>query len=116
MPMVFVPLLGVFIIDHIGKTENYKTPNRLKYMYIPAAFLVTAVFTNDLHNLVFSFPSGYQNSESDCVYHVLYYVTIAWFILLGIYFVVMLIKKSRVPGSKSFQKLPAIILGISIIF
>ena len=97
IPMVFVPLLGVFIIDHVGKAENYKTPNSLKYMYIPAAFLVTAVFTNDLHNLVFSFPSGYQNSESDCVYHVLYYVTIAWFILLGIYFVVMLIKKSRVP-------------------
>lgn len=116
IPLVFVPLLGVFIIDHIGKTENYKTPNSLKYMYIPATFLVTAVFTNDLHNLVFSFPSGYQNSESDCVYHVLYYVTMAWFILLGIYFVVMLIKKSRVPGSKSFQKLPAVILGISIIF
>ena len=116
IPLVFVPLLGVFIIDHIGKTENYKTPNSLKYMYIPATFLVTAVFTNDLHNLVFSFPSGYQNSESDCVYHVLYYVTMAWFILLGIYFVVMLIKKSRVPGSKHFQKLPAVILGISIIF
>ena len=116
IPMVFVPLLGVFIIDHIGKAENYKTPNRLKYMYIPAAFLVTAIFTNDLHNLVFSFPSGYQNSESDCVYHVLYYVTMAWFILLGIYFVVMLIKKSRVPGSKHFQKLPAVILCISIVF
>ena len=116
IPIVFVPLLGVFIIDHIGKTENYKTPNSLKYMYIPAAFLVTAVFANDLHNLVFSFPGGYQNSESDCVYHVLYYVTMAWFILLGIYFVVMLIKKSRVPGSKSFQKLPAVILCISIVF
>lgn len=116
IPMVFVPLLGVFIIDHIGKAENYKTPNSLKYMYIPAAFLVTAVFTNDLHNIVFSFPGGYQNSESDCRYHILYYITMAWFVILGIYFVVMLIKKSRVPGSKSFQKLPAVILGISIIF
>ena len=116
IPMVFVPLLGVFIIDHIGKAENYKTPNSLKYMYIPAAFLVAAVFTNDLHQLVFSFPKGLENCESDCVYNVLYYVTMAWFILLGIYFVVMLIKKSRVPGSKHFQKLPAVILVISIIF
>ena len=56
IPMVLVPLLGVFIIDHIGKAENYKTPNSLKYMYIPAAFLVTAIFTNDLHNLVFFLP------------------------------------------------------------
>ena len=116
IPMVFVPLLGVFIIDHIGKAENYKTPNSLKYMYIPATFLVTAVFTNDLHQLVFSFPNGLESCESDCIYHPLYYITMAWFILLSIYFVVMLIKKSRVPGSKSFQKLPAVILGISIIF
>lgn len=116
IPMVFVPLLGVFIIDHIGKAENYKTPNSLKYLYIPATFLVTAVFTNDLHQLVFSFPKGFENCESDCIYHILYYITMAWFILLGIYFVVMLLKKSRVPGSKSFQKLPAVIFGISIIF
>ena len=116
IPMVLVPLLGVFIIDHIGKAENYKTPNSLKYMYIPAAFLVAAVFTNDLHQLVFSFPKGLENCESDCIYQPLYYITMAWFILLGIYFVVMLIKKSRVPGSKHFQKLPAVILGISIIF
>ena len=116
IPMVFVPLLGVFIIDHIGKAENYKTPNKLKYMYIHATFLVTAVFTNDLHQLVFSFPKGFENCESDCKYRFLYYITMAWFIILGIYFVVMLIKKSRVPSSKNFQKLPAVILGISIIF
>ena len=116
IPMVFVPLLGVFIIDHIGKAENYKTPNSLKYMYIPATFLVAAVFTNDLHQLVFSFPKGLENCESDCIYYPLYYITMAWFILLGIYFVVMLIKKSRVPGSKHFQKLPAVILCISIVF
>ena len=116
IPMVFVPLLGVFIIDHIGKTENYKTPRHMKYLYIPAVLLVLSVFTNDLHQCVFSFPNGIEYGESDYNYQVLYYIAMAWFILLGIYFVVMLIKKSRVPASKSFQKLPAVILGISIIF
>lgn len=116
IPMVFVPLLGVFIIDHIGKAENYNTPRRMKYLYIPAVLLVLSVFTNDLHQLVFSFLNGIESGESDYNYQALYYITMAWFILLGIYFVVMLIKKSRVPSSKSFQKLPAVILGISIIF
>ena len=116
IPMVFVPLFGVFIIDHIGKTENYKTPRYMKYLYIPAVLLVLSVFTNDLNQYVFSFPNGIEYSESDYNYQVLYFITMAWFILLGIYFVVMLIKKSRVPGGKSFQKLPAVILGISIIF
>ena len=116
IPMVFVPLLGVFIIDHIGKTENYKTPRYMKYLYIPAVLLVLSVFTNDLHQCVFSFPNGIEYAETDYNYQVLYFITMAWFVLLGIYFVVMLIKKSRVPGSKSFQKLPAVILGISIVF
>lgn len=116
IPIVFVPLFGVFIIDHIGKTENYKTPRYMKYLYIPAVLLVLSVFTNDLHQCVFSFPNGIEYGESDYNYQVLYFIAMAWFILLGIYFVVMLIKKSRVPSSKSFQKLPAVILGISIIF
>ena len=116
IPMVFVPLFGVFIIDHIGKTENYKIPRYMKYLYIPAVLLVLSVFTNDLHQSVFSFPNGIEYGETDYNYQVLYFITMAWFILLGIYFVVMLIKKSRVPSSKSFQKLPAVILGISIIF
>lgn len=116
IPMIFVPLLGIFIVDHIGKADDYKTPNRLKYMFIPAALLVTVIFTNDLHNLVFLFPNGYENCELDCVYNVLYYIIIAWFVLLGVYFVVMLMVKCRVPGSKSFQKLPAVILGISMVF
>lgn len=115
IPMVFVPLFGVFIIDHIGKTENYKTPRYMKYLYIPAVLLVLSVFTNDLHQCVFSFPKGIEYGESDYNYQVLFFITMAWFILLGIYFVVMLIKRSRVPGGKSFQKLPAVILGISII-
>lgn len=43
IPIVIVPLLGVFIIDHIGETENHKTPHRMKYLYIPAVLLVMAV-------------------------------------------------------------------------
>ena len=116
IPIVIVPLLGVFIIDHIGKTENHKTPHQMKYLYIPASLLVMTVFTNDLHQLVFSFPKGFKNCESDYKYHFLYFIIMTWFIILGIYFVVMLLKKSRVPGSKRLQKLPAVILGISVIF
>ena len=116
IPIVFVPLLGVFIVDHIGKAQDYKTPNRMKYLYIPAVLFVVSVFTNDLHNFVFSFTKGVKNCESDYSYGFMYFLIMAWFILLGIYFVVMLIKKSRVPGSKSFQKLPVIILGGAVIF
>ena len=116
IPIVFVPLIGVFIIDHIGRAENYMTPRQMNYLYIPAILLVLTVFTNDLHQCVFSFPKGFENSESDYRYHFVYYIIMAWIIILSIYFVVMLLKKSRVPGSQSFQKLPAVILGGGVVF
>ena len=106
----------MFIVDHIGKAQDYKTPNRMKYLYIPAVLFLVSVFTNDLHHFVFSFTKGVKNCESDYSYGFMYFLIMAWFILLGIHFVVMLINKSRVPGSKSFQKLPVIILGGSVIF
>lgn len=116
IPMVAVPLLGVFVVNHIGQTEDYKTPKSLQYTYIPAVLLIIGVITNDFHNLVFIFPNGLENCELDYIPGILFYFIIAWFVLLGIYFVVMLLKKSRVPESKRFQILPAIVLGISMLF
>ena len=36
IPMVMVPLLGVFIVDYIGKPEGYRSPRWMNYLYIPA--------------------------------------------------------------------------------
>ena len=58
IPMVMVPLLGVFIVDYIGKPEGYRPPRWMNYLYIPAGLLILAVFTNDLHQLVFEFTEG----------------------------------------------------------
>ena len=43
--MILVPLIGVFVVDHIGKPENYRSPAWMKYLFIPAAFLLAVVFT-----------------------------------------------------------------------
>lgn len=116
IPIIFVPLMGLFIVDHIGKPEKYITPEWMNYLYIPACLLVSAVFTNDLHQMVFSFPKGFEFCESDYSYHSIYFVIMAWCLLLSFYFVVMLLKKSRVPASRNFQKLPGIILMGAVIF
>ena len=44
----------------------------------------------------------------------MYIIVMAWFVLIGLYFVIMLLVKSRVPGSKSFQKLPLMIMLAAI--
>lgn len=115
IPMIFVPLIGIFVVNHIGKPESHRSPRWMKYLFIPAAFLLTVVFTNDLHQLVFTFHNGFELYNSDYGYGFMYIIIMGWFIVLTLFFVIGLLIKSRVPGSKRFQALPMVIaiLGIS---
>ena len=110
IPMILIPLLGVFIIDHMGKPEGYRNPGWMKALYIPAFAILLGIFTNDLHGLTFRFPNGIDQFDYDYGYGPIYFAAMAWFVLLGLYFVVMLLKKSRVPGSRRMQKMPLVII------
>ncbi|MBO5908564.1 MAG: hypothetical protein J6Q67_02115, partial [Clostridia bacterium] len=116
VPMILIPVFGLFIIMYIDKPDNYKPPKKAYLICIPAAILLLAVFTNDLHNLVFTFPNGIELFNSDYGYGILYWFCLGWFIVLGLIFVIMLIKKSRFPGSKSIKKLPLYIMIGAIAF
>ncbi len=116
IPMILVPFLGIVAVCFIGKPENYRLPKSIYCLFIAALMLVVAVFTNDLHNLVFRFPKGIELFDSKYTYGFLYYIIMAWFILLALFFVILLIRKSRVPGSKSIQKLPLVIVFCAIGF
>lgn len=116
IPMILVPLLGVFIIDHMGKPEGYQNPRWMNTLCIPAFAILIGIFTNDLHQLAFHFPEGIELFDYEYGYGLIYFAAMAWFVLLGIYFVIMLLRKCRVPGSKGMQKLPAVIMGGAVIF
>ena len=115
IPMILMPLLGVFIVDHIGQPEDYHTPKWVSVLYLPATFLLTLVLTNDLHQWVFHFDDGFANYDHSYGYGIPYFVLMAWFNLFSLYFVAMLLKKSRVPGSRKMQRLPlVIVLGAAV--
>ena len=114
--MILVPLIGVFVVDHIGKPEGYRSPVWMRYLFIPALFLLGTVFTNDLHQLVFTFPNGFEAYNSDYGYGFMYIPVMAWFFVLALFFVIGLMVKSRVPGSKRFQTMPLLIAVFGISF
>ena len=111
-----MPLIGVFVVDHIGKPEEYRSPAWMKYLFIPAAFLIAVVFTNDMHQLVFTFHDGFELYNSNYGYGFMYLIVMAWFVVLTLFFVVGLLVKNRVPGSKGFQTLPLITAILAISF
>ena len=57
IPMILIPLLGVFITMCIGKPENFKLDRRFNLLYIPAIILIVFILTNDFHNLTNIFPN-----------------------------------------------------------
>jgi len=114
--MLFVPTLGAFIINYLGKPENYSHPKKLNYLLIPPTILLTTVFTNDLHQKVFVFYNGFINFDMEYSYDWAYWLNMGWFIGMGFYFVVMMLLKSRVPGSRKLQKMPVMIMTFAALF
>ena len=114
--MLFIPTLGAFIINYLGKPENYSHPAKLNYLLIPPTVLLALVFTNDLHQKVFVFYNGFINFDQEYSYDWVYYIVMGWFIVMGFYFVVMMLLKSRVPGSRKLQKMPILIMTFAALF
>lgn len=116
IPMILIPLLGIFIIDHMGKPEGYRNPKWMSMLYFPAFIILFGIITNDLHELAFSFPEGIKKFDYTYGYGPIYFAAMAWFVLGGIYVVFMLLKNSRVPGSKRIQRLPMMIMVGAVVF
>lgn len=110
IPIILLPLQGIFIADLVGRPDGYHSPKWMDLLYIPAVILIAGVFTNDIHHLVFSFPSGVENFDQIYKHEKLYFVIIAWLLILTVWFIVNLLRKSRVPGDKKYQKLPFVVL------
>lgn len=114
--MLFIPTLGAFIINYLGKPENYSHPKKLNYLLIPPTILLTTVFTNDLHQKVFVFYNGFINFDLEYGYDWVYLLNMGWFIGMGFYFVVMMLLKSRVPGSRKLKRMPVAIMAFAALF
>lgn len=114
--MLFVPTLGAFIIDYLGKPEDHKHPKKMNHLLIPPTILLATVFTNDLHQKVFVFYNGFINFDLEYGYDWVYFLNMGWFIVMGFYFVVMMLLKSRVPGSRKLQKMPILIMVFAALF
>ena len=116
IPMVLIPLFGVFILSYLGKEEYYEMPSRMRLLYLPAVFLILAVFTNDFHQLVFRFPEGQPFSDEQYTYGILYMAVLGWDILLGLYYMIGLLRRFRIPSRGWIGKLPLFVLAAALVF
>lgn len=64
LPMLFLPLLGVYIALSMGKPEDYRLSRRAGMLLIAPAVLFLLVITNDLHQQVFAFKAAFPGCRS----------------------------------------------------
>ncbi|MGN0558410.1 MAG: histidine kinase N-terminal 7TM domain-containing protein [Acutalibacteraceae bacterium] len=113
-PMLFIPLISVFVSMSLGKPENYRLPKWTSLLYIPTVLCLLLVVTNDFHQFVFVFSSEDVWTDKNNDYALGYYFVIVWEIICALTSFTVMIIKCRLSQRKKY--LPLSLLCISIVY
>ena len=115
LPMLFIPLFSLFVAISLGKPASARlSKTALLLLYIPTVLCLLLVLTNDLHQLVFSFPEGEVWTDKNNGYTFGYYIVLGWEILCAFAAFVIMIIKCRLSYRKKY--LPFLLLACSIVY
>ena len=108
LPMLFLPLLWVYIALSMGKSEDYRLSRGTGMLSIVPAVLFLLVITNDLHQQVFAFKSGVPGLpvSGTYSYRPLYFICLGWMVGCMAFSLVCLFRKSRIPSGEGKRITP----------
>ncbi len=115
IPMILIPLFGLFIAVHIGKRENWKLKKRYLLLFVPALLLIAGILTNDLHGLAFEFSCTF-NGQKDYIRGPLYYAAAGWMLVMFLACIGTLWHKCRLPHAARRAWLPLAVVGVGIVY
>ena len=116
LPMLFLPLLGVYIALSMGKSEDYRLSRGTGMLSSIPAALFLLVITNDLHQQVFAFKSGVPGLpvSGTYSYRPLYFICLGWMVVCMAFSLVCLFRKSRIPSGEGKRIMP-FVLGCAML-
>ena len=116
LPMLFLPLLGVYIALSMGKSEDYRLNRGTGMLSIIPAALFLLVITNDLHQQVFAFKSGVPGLpvSGTYSYRSLYFICLGWMVVCMAFSLVCLFRKSRIPSGEG-KRITPFVLGCAML-
>lgn len=116
LPMLFLPLLGVYIALSMGKSEDYRLSRGAGMLSIIPAALFLLVITNDLHQQVFAFKSGVPGLpvSGTYSYRPLYFICLGWMVVCMAFSLVCLFRKSRIPSGEG-KRITPFVLGCAML-
>lgn len=118
LPMLFLPLLGVYIALSMGKSEDYRLSRGTGMLSIIPAALFLLVITNDLHQQVFAFKSGVPGLpvSGTYSYRPLYFICLGWMVVCMAFSLVCLFRKSRIPSGEGKRITPFVLGCVMLLY
>ena len=118
LPMLFLPLLGVYIALSMGKSEDYRLNRGTGMLSIIPAALFLLVITNDLHQQVFAFKSGVPGLpvSGTYSYRSLYFICLGWMVVCMAFSLVCLFRKSRIPSGEGKRITPFVLGCVMLLY
>lgn len=116
LPLLFIPLLGVYIALSLGKSDEFRLTGRIGALAIIPSTLFLLVITNDLHQQMFAFSSGVpgEPDNSSYTYGPVYFCCLGWMVICLFFSLILLLKKSRVPSGKK-KKITPFVIGCATV-
>ena len=116
LPMLFIPLLGVYIALSLGRSEEFRLTGKMGALAIIPAVLFLLVITNDLHQQAFTFSSGVPGEPDNYSYShgPVYFCCLGWMVACMFFSLTLLLKKSRIPGNPK-KKITPFVIGCATV-
>lgn len=121
IPMLLIPTISLYLAFYMRQPETYRLSGWLRWLFVPALFLIGLVLTNDLHQLVFSFPDGKLGEAASYTvgvygYGPVYYFIIIWDISCTLTALFIILFKCRVIKNKKMLIFPFSAYGLAVAY
>lgn len=116
IPMLLIPLLGFFTALCMGNDENRQPDRKHLLLCIPAALLIAGILTNDMHQWAFTLLPDIGHYAGKYTHNFLYFIAAGWMMLFAALTILIIGRKSRIPGRTKRIWLPFVMLGIGVVY
>ena len=115
IPHCLAPAVLLFTLLGMGRKDRKPLAKSWYLLFLPAVLLILLVFTNDLHEQVFSFAKGLKYSNEIYQWKWGYYLILAWIASLYLTVGILLYIKCRISGCRKKAWIPLVLFIACIV-
>ena len=106
VPQILAPLFSLFAALQLGRRDGDTFSLRWYLLFLPAICLIGGVLTNDLHQMAFRAAPGAATLSADYIHGWVYYLAMAWIVILLLATGAVIYCKCRVSESRRYAWVP----------